>query len=327
MAAVTFDSYDAIGNREDLADIIFNVAPTETPLQMMAMRGRASNRLHDWQADVLANAALNKTIEGDDAITVVLSPTVRMQNYTMISNKVIVISGTQEVVDKAGRKSELAYQLAKSGKELKRDMEFGLTRDQDGAEGNSTTARVLYPMEAWYGTLVTTEAAPQVTNEFRGASSNNNGALVNLVPISNPTRDGTLRALTESLLKSAIQACWTNGGEPGVVMVGPFNKTVVSAFTGNSTRFDQGEDKRLVAAIDIYVSDFGTHRIVPNRFSREETCHVLTMHLWSVNYLRAFKQIPLAVTGDNFRRQLICEYTLKACNESGSAVIADCTIT
>jgi len=317
-----FDSYDAKGNREDLADIIFNVSPTETPFQMMAMRGRTTNRLHDWQADGLALAALNKQLEGDDAVGNVLTATQRLQNFTMISTKVVVISGTQEVVDKAGRKSELAYQLAKAGKELKRDMEVGLTRNQDGVAADSP--RVLWPLETWYGTLQGVAGiAPPAQNQFRGATGVGN-ALAGLSP-DGLLADGTPRALTESLLKSAIQACWENGGEPGVIMVGAFNKTVISAFTGNSTRFDQGEDKRLVTAIDIYVSDFGSHRIVPNRFSRKETAHVLTMHLWSVDYLRAFKQIPLAITGDNMRRQLICEYTLKACNESGSAVVADLT--
>lgn len=322
----TFDSYEAVGNREDLADIIFNVSPTETPFQMMAMRGRATNRLHDWTTDQLAQHGANAAIEGEDAVAQAQVPTVRLQNYTQISTKVIVVSGTQEVIDKAGRKSEIAYLLAKAGKELKRDIEFILTGKQEVEVGDGTvTARLLAGLEIWMGTLKSTTPTPPVNNTFRGsAGSPDDSDIVNTVP-DDTHNDGTQRALTESLLKSAIQATWTNGGDPGVIMVGPFNKTVISAFTGNSTRFDKGEDKRLVTAIDIYVSDFGSHRIVPNRFSRDRSALVLTMHLWSVDYLRAYHQIPLAILGDNHRRQLICEYTLKACNESGNAIVADLT--
>lgn len=318
----TFDSYDAIGNREDLADIIHNVSPTECPFQMMADRGRATARQHDWQTDVLATAAANAAIEGDDATAAVQTPTVRLANHTQISTKIISVSGTQEVVDKAGRASELAYLLAKVGKELKRDMEFVLTQNQAADLGNDTTVpRLLASLEAWHGSQVV--AAP-ADNTSRGAGAGADPILTLGIPLVAAV-NGTDRALTEALLKGVIQAVWTNGGDGGVIMVGPFNKTVISGFTGNSTRFDKGEDKRLVAAIDIYVSDFGSHRIVPNRFSRERTVHVLTMSLWSIDYLRAFKLIKLSVTGDNHRRQLLTEYTLKSRNEQGSGVVADVT--
>ena len=314
----TFDSYDAVGNREDLADIIYNISPVETPFQMYSGRGRASSRIHEWQTDELATAVFNAAIEGDDSVGDAIAKTIRLGNFSNISDKIIVISGTQEVVDKAGRKSELAYQLAKKGKELKRDIEVTLTGNTAALVGDATTARNLGSLEAWYGT-----AGGPADTTLRGAGGAD-GILANGIPTTAAT-NGAQRALTESLTKNVIQAVWTNGGDANVLMCGPFNKTVISAFTGNSTRFDKGEDKMLVTAIDIYVSDFGSHRVVPNRFSRERTLHVLTSRLWSVDYLRNFRQIPLSKTGDNERRLLLAEYTLRASNASGSGVVADIT--
>ncbi len=138
--------------------------------------------------------------------------------------------------------------------------------------------------------------------------------------------DGTQRALTESMLKSVLRQAWSSGGDPDFIMCGPFNKQVISTFTGNATRFDKSEDKRLVTAVDVYVSDFGSHSVYPNRFSRERTVHVLDPSMWSVQYLRSFRQWPLARTGDSEKRQLIVEYTLCSKNEAGSGVIADLTV-
>ena len=123
-----------------------------------------------------------------------------------------------------------------------------------------------------------------------------------------------------------IQGAWTNGGDPSIVMAGPFNKTVISSFTGNSTRMDMGEDKRLVAAIDVYVSDFGEHKVVPNRFQRTRDVYVLSPDMWCVSYLRDFRQHELSKTGDSEKRQLLVEWTLAGKNQSGNGVIADLTV-
>jgi hypothetical protein len=136
---------------------------------------------------------------------------------------------------------------------------------------------------------------------------------------------GTPRAFKESDLKEVIRECWTEGGDPSVIMVGPFNKQAVSAFSGNTTRFDRSEDMRLVTAVDVYVSDFGEHRIVPNRFSRERSALVITPRMWSVDYLRGFRQFALAKTGDAEKRELLAEYTLRCGNPRASGVVADLT--
>jgi hypothetical protein len=222
-----------------------------------------------------------------------------------------MITGSQEVVDKAGRKSELAYQLAKKSKELKRDMETQMCSNTASVVGDATTARISASLRAW----IATNDNYTSTGSSGGSDGTVTAAAVN----------GTQRAFLESDLKSVISAAWTSGGDPTVIMVGPFNKRVASGFTGNSTRFDRGEDKRLVAAIDVYVSDFGEHRVIPNRFTTERNAYVLTPRLWSVDYLRSFRQHPLSKAGDYERRQLLVEYTLRSSNEAGSGVVADLT--
>lgn len=313
----TFDSYDAIGNREDLSDIIYNISPMETPCLSSWGRGVATSTKHEWQNDELVAASdSNAVIEGDIATHDSIAATARRFNWTQISDKVVVIAGTQDAVDKAGRRSELAYQLSKRAKELKRDMEATITRNKPIEDGDGSTARTLGSFETWIS-----------ANEDRGTNGlHATDTTVGQPDLAAAPTDGTLRALTESMVKGVIKSCWTEGGDPGMLVCGPFNKQAVSAFTGNSTRFDKGEDKRLVSAIDVYVSDFGDHRIVPNRFSRGETLLVCDPRYWSVDYLRGFRQWPLAKDGDTEKRQLLVEYTLRSSQQKASGVVADLTI-
>jgi hypothetical protein len=306
--ANTFLTFAAIGNREDLADEIYNISPTDTPFQANICKGKARAVLHEWQPDSLAAAAANAQLEGDDIQSfAAVIPTSRVSNRCQISYKNVIVSGTQDAVSKAGRKKEMVYQLMKRTKELRRDMEFILCGNQAPVVGNSTTARQLRPLCGWYA-----------TNTARGAGG------VAGTPTTAAT-DGTQRALTESLVKAMIQAAWTQGGEPDLIMSGPFNKTVISTFTGNSTRTQNTEDKKLVAAIDVYVSDFGTHKVVANKFSRERDLHILTTDLWCVANLRPMHTVDLAKTGDAEKGMVLGEYTLEARNEAGSAVVADLT--
>ena len=186
------------------------------------------------------------------------------------------------------------------------------TKRNVGATG--ATARQSAGLENWYLT---------VANASRGATGAACASTAGTPDNNVAVTDGTQRALTEALFEGVIRNVWNSGGDPTIIMSGPFNKVAISAFAGNSTRFDKGEDKRLTAAIDIYVSDFGDHRIVPNRFSRDRTVHVITPRLFSVDYLRSFRQHPLAKTGDSERRQLLAEWTLRSSNEAGSGVVAD----
>jgi hypothetical protein len=304
--ANTYLTFSAVGNREDLVDTIYNISPTDTPFQSLIGKVKASAVLHEWQPDTLAAPAANAQLEGDDIGSFgAVTPPSRAQNRCQISYKNVIVSGTQDAVSKAGRKQEIVYQLMKRGKELRRDMEFILTQNQAPAVGGAGTARQLRPLCGWYATNVQRGAG--------GASGTTSAAAT----------DGTPRALTETMVKQAIQSAWTQGGDPDTLMCGPFNKTVISAFTGNSTRMQEAGDKKLVAAIDVYVSDFGTHKVVANKFSRDRDLHVLTSELWALAQLRPIQSVDLAKTGDAEKGMVLAEYTLEARNEAGSAIVAD----
>ena len=311
----TYLTFSAIGNREDISDTIYNISPTDTPFQASIAKVKAEATLHEWQTDVLASAAANAVIQGDDTTSSytfsAVTPTTRLGNRTQISRKDVVVSGTQDAVNKAGRKKEMVYQLLKKSKELARDMEFVLTQNQGIVTGNSTTAPQLRSLETWAGVTTT-------NNYSQGAG----GA----VSVSGAARtQGTQRALSESTLKSALQGAWSNGGDVDLIMVGPFNKTVVSTFTGNNTRTQDTSDKKLISAINVYVSDFGTHKVVANRFSQDRTLHALMTDMWAVATLRSKQTIDLAKLGDNEKAMIIAEYTLESRNDSGSAWVFDLT--
>lgn len=315
--AATFSTYDSIGEREDLEDIIYDISPTDTPFLSNAGRIKAKGVFHEWQTDALAAAAANKHIEGNDATGSTATATTRYGNYCQISQKTIVVSGTQEVVSKAGRDSELKYQIAKRGKELKRDMEYALTQNQATAAGSDATARALGSLEGWLfsvagnvvdGTGGTTPAYSSGVSAPTDASSTNTATL------------------TEANLKSVIQSCWTDGGDPKMIMVGPYNKTKVSGFAGIATLYKDVPGKSqatIIGAADVYVSDFGEHMVVPNRFQRDRTVFVLDMDYWKVATLRPIQQNPLAKTGDAEKRQMLVEYTLVAANPNSSGKVAD----
>lgn len=307
----TFTTYDAIGNREDLSNIIYDISPTETPFMSGIARTPATATNHEWQIDALAAAsATNAVLEGDDATTTASIPTSRVGNITQISDKVPRVTGTQRVVDSAGRGDELDYQILKSGKELKRDMESSLLANNARVVGDDSTPRELGGIEAWIGTnddFGATGASPVGANGTAART------------------DGTQRAFLEADLKSVLADCFDSGGNPNMVMVGSFNKQAMSAFSGNATRQTDSRDQTLVTAIKIYVSDFGDLQVQTNRFQRSRSALVLDMDMWAMATLREFEQTPLSKTGDSDRVQLISEYTLEARNEAASGGVFDLT--
>ena len=275
----TFDTYDSIGEREDLSDVIYNISPTDTPFLSSASKTQATAVLHEWQTDSLAAASsTNAVIEGDEATANAITATTRLSNSSQILDKVVTITGTQEAVDKAGRASEIAYQIAKAAKELKRDLESSLTANNAEVTGGSSTAREMGGLGAWV-----------ITNDVFGSG----GASGNGIGDTART-DGTQRVFTETQLKSVIKSVWNAGGNPQIIMVGPFNKQKLSGFTGNSTRFDAGADATLYTSVDVYASDFGQTQVIPNRFSRDRDAWVLDMDYWGVAFLRDFSMHELA---------------------------------
>ena len=307
----TYSTYDSVGQREDLTDIIYSISPTDTPFMSSIGKEKATAVLHEWQTDALAAAAAdNYQIEGDEIAFTAPTATVRLNNRTQISRKSVIVSGTQDAVNLAGRNNELAYQISKNSKELKRDMETSLTANQAPVTGDDSTPRRLGGIECWIK-----------TNTSKGGGSGADPTTSG----SNARTDGTQRAFTESQLKDVVKKCWDEGGDPNMVMLGSFNKQKLSGFTGGSTRFDPAENKRLVAAVDIYESDFGALTVVPNRFSRARSAYVIQPDMWGVAFLRDFQLVDLAKSGDAEKKAMLCEYTLVSKNEKASGGIFDLT--
>lgn len=313
--AGTVQTYDRVGLRESLSDAIFNISPEDTPFLNGAGRGpRATATLEEWQTDTLAAPdGDNAHVQGDDATHTTPAATVRLGNYTQISRKTVSVSGTVEAVKKAGRKSEFALQTAKRGAEMKRDQETILLRNQGGVGGSAAVAGRLASILAFIKTntnIGATGADPAYTSGVPGAART----------------DGTLRTFTEAHLKDVIQQVYTEGGNPRVLMVPPVLKPVVSGFSGIATRnFDISKvgPTAIIAAADVYVSDFGTLRVVPNRFMRTRDALVLDFDMVEVRYLRPHFTKALAVTGDSEKKMLLAEYTLIVKQEAGLGLIAD----
>lgn len=237
----------------------------------------------------------------------------RLGNYTQLSDKVIQVSSTQRASVNAGRGDELSYQLMKRSKELKRDIETRLTGNYASVAGGAGTARECAGFEAWIQ-----------TNDSRGASGANTAFSAG---IQAAATDGTQRAFTETLLKDVLQLCWENGGEPSLLMVGAFNKKAASQFLGVADQIRDTGNKRatIVGAADVYVSDFGSLDIVANRFSRSRSALVVDPSMWKLAYYQRYKTEDLAKTGHSDRKMLSVEFTLEACNEKSSGIVADLT--
>lgn len=320
----TFDTYNAKGIRESLSNVIYNISPEETPFMSNIGRENVKNTYFEWQTDSLASASTtNAQVEGDDISAYdSTAATVRLGNYTQISHKTLLISGTLESVDKAGRRSELAYQLAKRSAELKRDMESIMLTNQANAQGSAGISSALRKTGALLAFLK--------TNTDKGTG----GADPSYTTTPNATRtDATAanqRTFTETILKSVIQKVWTEGGTPKVLMVGPVNKQRVSGFAGIAEIRREVTGNRqatIIGAADVYVSDFGAVSVVPNRFQRERDAFVLDPEYASVCYLRPFQTVELAKTGDAEKRMILVEWGLKVHTEKAHGLAADLTTT
>ena len=307
-----YNAYDAIGQREDLTDVIYNISPTETPFMSSIGKTKATAVYHEWQTDSLAAATTaNAAVEGADASDATLSPTTRLGNYTQILQKTIKVSGTLDAVNKAGRKSEKAYQLAKASQELKRDLETILLSNQGRDAGSSNSgARKMGSLLSWIKT---------------NSSAQTNGGDPTTIGVSART-DGNTRTFTEALLKEVVAEVFVSGGSPSVLMVGAAGKQKVSSFTGiGETRFNVtgAKPSTIIGAADIYVSDFGNMSVVPNRFMRTRDALILDPEYAAIAYLRPFMTNELAKAGDSDKTQVLVECTLEVKNEAAHGIVAD----
>lgn len=312
----TNKTYDVRTLREDLQDALISISPTDTPLMSSIGTKTASNTYFEWATvDLAAADSSNRVLEGEaapgnDAPT----NATRLGNYTQISDKVVEVSSTAEAVNGAGDAQAMAKQVAYKLRELKRDMETMIAGNVAANAGAAGTARVTAGLPAWLR-----------TNVSRGATGAN-GTLSGTTSgyVNAAATDGTLRALTEAMLRTVVASCWDNGAEPSIVLCGSAVKQKISStFTGSATKFKNVDDKKVVGAVDLYVSDFGELQIVPSRFTRARDVFVLDPAYARIAYLQRTKQTPLAKTGHADRTLIAVEYGLQVDNEKAHGIIAD----
>jgi hypothetical protein len=322
--AETFDTYKAVGIREDLIDVIYNIAPTDTPFVSNVGSGSAKGRTHDWQKDTLAPVEDNPIAEGADAEPVALAATTRLSNYAQINDKTFVISGSDLVADNAGRGVEMAYQEAKKGLELRKDVEYvcvGVNKSKQEGTGNaggSPTARQCAPVLAWLG-------ATNSNKEATGIDPAGDGTGTGQTDTTEGRTDGVARPFTEAMLQDVIDQIYLSGGSPDMIMAPTTQKRVITnTFKGSAdSRENMTNDKRIVNAVDFYEGDYGTLAVVPNRYMRTTDVFVLDSDMWSVDYYRPYFTQDLAKTGDNDKKQMIVEWTLTSKEEASSGGVFD----
>src|SRR6056300_1553643 len=317
VTANTNETYDVSTIREDLAEALASVSPTETIFMSTIGTRNVDNTYFEWSEVDLAAAGANRQIEGD-ASPANSAPTnaVRKGNYTQISAKVVEVSDTNNAVNGVANAQTVAKQVAYKLSEMKRDMEKMLLDNVAASAGASGTARQTAGLPAFL-----TSNTAFGTGGSAGTKSGSGEAGY---PDAAAT-DGTQRAITEDILKGVIADCWDAGAEPSVVLCGSFNKQTISGFTGNATRYKEAEDSKLNAAIDVYISDFGELQIVPARHIRARDVFVLDPNYAAVAYLQTAKQEPLAKTGLSERRLISAEYGLQVTSQKAHGFVADCT--
>ena len=310
----TFDSYDAVGIREDLSDIITNVSPEETPFHTKCRKTTARNTLVEWQTDALRSSAANAHIEGDETTANAMTATSRLNNRTQIFKNAVTVPDTDEGLDKAGRQREMAYQVLKIAKEQKLDIEKALFDNNAKVTGSASAARELAGAPSWMITNV----------DFQ---SGNSGANPTGDGTDARTDDGTPTAFSQTKFDTVMQTIWENGGNPDTVYLSAFQMNKALAFTGNNNQRSnvQGGDERVIKSLAVYVTPWGTVEFVPSRENRSRDVFIMQDDMWEVAVLRPTKNVELAKTGDSSKRQVVTELTLCAKNEKANGIIADNT--
>lgn len=292
----TFKTYEAVGNREDLTDVITNISPIDNWFQANTGTGKATATYHEWQTDALAAAGANAALEGAAFSDATLAATTRTGNYTQILKKEFKVSKTQDAVNSAGRKKEMAYQTEKKVKELSNDIEYALLINASAVAGDASTARQLKGVTGWITT--------------------------------NATDGGGTADITEAILLDSLQDLWAAGGKPSTVLCGAFQKRSMSAFTTN-TRYAMADEEKLTQAVDVYQSDFGVvvlrlHHIINT--SVPDNIYIFgDMGLWSKSYLRPVVRKPEPFAGDADLYSMVAELTLECRQEKGSAILTNYT--
>jgi len=308
----TFDSYDAVGIREDLQDVIYDISPEETPFYSACQKVKATNTFHEWQTDALRASAANKHIEGDATTAEARSATSRLGSYTQIFKNAVVVPDTDEGLKKAGRAAEIAYQTLKIAKEQKLDIEKALFDNNARVAGNSTTARELAGAPSWIFTNVDLQSGNS------GANPTGDGTDAR-------TDDGTPTAFSQTKFDDVMQSIWEQGGKPDVCYLSAFQMSKALGFVGNNNQRNTTESSRVSNNVDVYMTPWGSVEFVPCRENRSRDVFIMQSDMWAVGVLRPTKNVALAKSGDNTTRQVVTELTLVCKNEKASGIIADNT--
>jgi len=307
----TFDTYDSVGIREDLSNVIHNISPEETPFYSKSAKKAAKNTFVEWQTDSLRASAANAHIEGDATTAEARTATTRLGNYTQIFKNAVVVSDSDDNVDNAGRAKEIAYQTLKIAKEQKLDIEKALFDNNARAAGSSSVARELAGAPAWMTTNTVAGSG--------GADPTGDG--------TDARTDGTQAAFSQANFDTVMQSIWVAGGKPDTVYLSAFQMNVALGFTGNNNQRSsvQAGDERVVKSLAVYVTPWGSVEFMPSRENRSRDVFIMQDNMWEVASLRGTKNVALAKTGDNTTRQVVTELTLCAKNEAANGIIADCT--
>jgi uncharacterized protein DUF5309 len=315
----TFQTYQAKGIREDLSDLIDTISPVEFPLYTNAKKGKAKQNKTEWQFDSLDAATnLNASIEGNDTVFNTASPTTRAANFCQTLEKGVVVSGKMRASDTAGREDELTYQLDKRMREIKRDLESSLSQNNKASAGAAGGAAQMAGIEGFItqyitvGDTTTTATTPGIDGS--------------LFYVATAPTDNTANSMAESHLKSVIQTVWNAGGDPKTIMVGGTGKQKLAGFAGVATRFREvaaSQQAQIIGGVDTYVSDFGVHAIVPNRFMRTRVALVLDFDHIKVVNLRPFRMEKLGKTGDADKYHIVGDYSLQVTNPAAMGKVCD----
>ena len=293
--ASALKTYDAVGNREDLTDVIAIVAREETPIFSSVEKVQARGTTHEWQTDALTLGSSNAAIEGADFSFAIPGVRTRVSNNTQIFTKAVEVSGTHMAVDVAGVEDEFAYQMEKRMKEIATDVEEALITGT-GNSGASGTAR-----------------------EMKG--------LLAFVTSNVETGTGTgSEALTEDMYNDLLQSIWDSGGKPDYTYVNSFQKRQISSFSTSNTRhLEMGGDNMLRNTVSVYESDFGVQRIELDAYMTTSVVAAVERDLLKVAVLRGISPQDVATVGDAKRAALVGELTLEVRNEAGCGQITGLT--
>lgn len=307
-----FTTANAVGEREDLSDVITRIDPDETPIFSALKKETGNGVFVEWQVQELAAAvATNYQNEGADAAYATPTATTRLGNYMQISQKDAQVSGTLDAVDKAGRDRETAYQKVLKGLELRRDIEKYLHSDTARSASDPRKAGTL---SSWITNVEDATGTSAATGDGTDV----------------PDMAGTNRAMTLAQIDTAMQAAYTDGGQPNMLVVSPSKKAAFSDLNSGSVATNQinytaPREAAIVGSVSLYLSDFGQLDVVIDRFASDDRVYLLDSDYASICTLpnRNFTVQDLAKTGDSEKFQIITEWTLKVSAPKAHGAVYD----